>query len=344
MYVGTSNNNPQKGIELCYFDTISGSLSVTKVCANILNPSYLDVDSNFLYSVGKLKMDSDQFTPVVVCYSVDPASGELNVVSIDSTYGKDPCYVAYDSTTENLYVANYSSGNVSAYSVQQGKIDYKNSVQHSGFGPNVDRQEGPHAHSINVDPQSKYIYSCDLGIDKLLVYELVDEGLQLVDSIVCHPGAGPRHFDFSPDGNLMAVLNELDCTVTLFQKDLKGIYKEELKTLRLLPDTFQGFAKAADIHFSRDGKFLYASNRGFNSINIFKVAGSQIEFVGREMQGINWPRNFVIDPSGKFLLVANRKANSITVYRRNVKDGLLQKLPNSVTVEEPVCLKFFYEH
>lgn len=344
MYVGTSNGNPEKGIEMCYFDTVSGGISATKLCAQILNPNYLaiDVKNNLLFSVGKLSTDSDEIAPVVVSHSVNPNSGELVQLSTNLTYGDDPCYVAYNSSTQNIYIANYGSGNVSNYIFSEGNIKHKNTLQHYGSGPDKNRQNEPHAHSINEDLETNFVYSADLGSDKLMVYNVGDEGLQKVDSVICHAGGGPRHFDFSPNGKLMAVLNELDCAVSFYRKNDMGIFKEELNTLSMLPDTFSGFSKAADVHFSPDGKFLYASNRGFNSIAIFKVLEGGVEFVDWETHGINWPRNFTLDPTGKYILVANRDSNNITVYKRNLDSGLLTKLSHTTSVEKPVCLKFFY--
>ncbi|TLX72373.1 lactonase family protein [Labilibacter sediminis] len=344
MYIGTSNNNIEKGIELCYFDTVSGELSKAELATPILNPNYqcIDVSNNVLYSVGKLPLDSNTWaTPVVVSYAIDANTGSLKGLSADSTYGSDPCYVAYNDLNKSMYVANYGSGNVSAYVIEKGEIKYKNTIQHFGNGPNENRQKGPHAHSINYSSPEGYIYAADLGADKLMVYKGINEGLQLIDSVVCHPGAGPRHFDFSPDGQLMAVLNELDCTVSLFEKDSAGIFKTALNTLTMLPDTFKSFSKAADIHFSPDGKFLYASNRGFHSIAIYKISDKQMEFVAWETEGINWPRNFTIDPSGNFLLVANKFSDNITVYQRDIITGLLKKLPYETQVEKPVCLTFY---
>ncbi|WP_430936124.1 lactonase family protein [Saccharicrinis sp. 156] len=345
MYIGTTNNDSLKGIEYCFFDTVSGVISQPQLADSILNPNFLEVDSEngFLYAVGQ-RADK---TSVVRSYKVDQTSGQVARHSEAVLNGKGPCYVALSKTSNELMLAFYGSGEVSAYKINNDELVYSerlsqlNRIQHYGSGPYENRQKGPHAHSIDVDPNSDFIYAADLGADKLMVYRMEANGLATVDSVIGKIGAGPRHFDFSPDGKMLAVLNELNCSVTTFAKDSKGIYKRELQTVTLLPDTFSGFAKAADIHFSPDGKFLYASNRGFDCIGIFKVNDMNIEFVEFVTEGILWPRNFAIDPSGNYLLVANRDLNHISVYKRNQMTGKLTMLPDVANVERPICIKFY---
>ncbi|WP_083631471.1 lactonase family protein [Labilibacter marinus] len=342
MYIGTTNNDSLKGIEYCYFDINTGEVTAAKVANRIINPNFLAVDkeNKMLFAVGAKMNNEGKQSAVVRSFSVNETSGELTQVSEEVVPGRGPCYVAQDKTKDHVMVAYYGSGEFSAFNNDAGKLSHKNIVKHDGNGP-TKRQKGPHGHSIDVDPNSDFIYAADLGIDQLKVYEMKEEGLVLADSVVCHPGAGPRHFDFSPDGKILAVLNELDCSVSTFQKDKKGIFNKAMQTLTLLPDTFTGNAKAADIHFSADGKFLYASNRGFNCIAVFKVLDNKLEFVEFETEGVNWPRNFAIDPSGKFLLVANRDSNNITIYNRNTETGELTILPQKVEVERPICIKFY---
>ena len=338
MYIGTSNNDSLKGIEYCYFDTVSGQLSDPLLASAILNPNYLEVDTenNILYAVGDKAKQS-----IVKSYKVDKKSAQITPISEEVVPGKGSCYVALDKTSKQLMVANYTSGSVVSYKVNDGNLKFVNSVQHYGNGPYEDRQTGPHAHSIDIDPKSNWIYSADLGADKLMVYQLNRGALELTDSVMCESGVGPRHFDFSPNGKLMAVLNELNCTVTTYAKNNKGIYSKELQTVTLLPDSFTAFSKAADIHFSADGKFLYASNRGFDSIAVFKVNGNTLQFVEFVSEGIEWPRNFAIDPSGNYLLVANQNQSDIIVFKRDKATGKLSAVTSKIEVQNPICIKFF---
>jgi 6-phosphogluconolactonase len=339
LYIGTFNTNPDKGIECCDFDTVTGELSSQRTVAKVINPSfqYIEKDSAYLFSVSKNTTDSSK----VICYEINKNTGVLNQLSEASSYGLSPCYVSYNSIQNRIYVANYLSGNVSQYALNNRVIQNIKTISHYGTGPHPKRQSSPHAHSVNFDPNSDFLYSADLGADKVIVYKNISGEIEKVDSIICKPGSGPRHFDFSPDGRMMVVVNELHSTITAYEKDERGIYKKEFLSLSLLPDTFKGESTAGDIHFSSDGKFLYASNRGFNSIAVIRVKDSSMELVGWETEGINWPRNFGIDPSGKFLLVANQKSNTVTVYKRDKIKGTLTKLDTQVNVEKPVCLSFY---
>jgi 6-phosphogluconolactonase len=339
LYVGTFNTNPDKGIECYDFDTFTGELNNQRTVAKLINPSfqYIEEDSAYLFSVSNNNPDSSK----VVCYKINERNGSLNKLSEASSNGQSPCYVSYSSIQNSIYVANYLSGNVSQYGLNNGVIQHIKTVSHYGTGPHPKRQNGPHAHSVNFDSNSNYIYSADLGADKMMIYENISGEIEKVDSIICKSGSGPRHFDFSPDGQMMVLANEMSASITAYKKDNKGIYKKEFLSLSLLPDTFKGKGNVGDIHFSPDGKFLYVSTRGFNSIVVIKINGKSMELVEWETEGINWPRNFGIDPSGKFLLVANQKANTVTVYRRDPIKGILTKLDSQVNIERPVCLSFF---
>ncbi len=345
LYIGTASSDPEEGISYCYFNTKTGELSQPQIATKIIGPNFIHVDSEkkHVYAVGALiNKESNQKQSVVCSYSIDSATNQLNKISEVSTYGDDPCFVEFNRDKNLVLSANYSSGNVSFYKDTDGKLSHIQSSTHYGTGPNKNRQEKPHAHSIRVDPTNRYAYAADLGADKIMVYNIASDSIQIQDSVTCKPGAGPRHLDFSPGGDMMAVLNELNSTVTTFEKDSNGIYKNEVMTIAMLPDTFKGFSKAADIHFSPDGQFLYASNRGFNSIAIFKVMDKKLQFVEWETEGINWPRNFSIDPSGKFILVANRDSDNITVYKRDLSSGSLTRLNYEVTINKPVCIKFIH--
>lgn len=341
MYIGTSTDDSLKGIEYCYFDTMSGQISQPILASKTHNPNFLEIDTenNVLLALSRRQQNNGNES-TLNHYHIDTSNGQLTLISEAIIPGQGPCYVALDKSGKRVMVANYSSGEVCAYTLDDGKLNYLNSVKHYGSGPNKSRQDKPYAHSIDIDPQSDFIYAADLGADKLMVYKMTNDGLVSVDSVMCAPGAGPRHFDFSPDGKILAVINELNCTVTTYAKDHSGIYRNEIQSLSLKPDTFVAEAWPADIHFSADGKFLYASNRGFNCIAVFQVNGSNLQWVEFMTDGINWPRNFTIDPSGNYLLSANRDGNNISVYKRNKENGKLTMLPNTAKIERPFCIKF----
>lgn len=344
MYIGNVDADQEEGISYCYFNSETGELSKPILTEKISKPIFLDIDkqNKVLYSVATIINPEDSSTtPSIINYSIDTKTAQLQYISQAPTYGKDPCFIEYNQTKNKLLVANYSSGNTSSYHLNNKSIQYEETYLHFGDGPNKGRQQGPHAHSIRFSPNNNYAYAADLGSDKIMIYQNNATNMQIADSIITHPGAGPRHIDFSPDAHIMAIVNELDCTISTYEKDSTDRYKKFIETITMLPDTFNGYSKAADIHFSPDGKFLYASNRGFNSIAIYKVEAKKLTFVGLKTEGINWPRNFAIDPTGKFILVANRDSDNITVYRRNIQDGTLEKLNFVAEIKNPVCLKFF---
>ncbi|GAF04846.1 lactonase family protein [Saccharicrinis fermentans] len=340
VYIGTTNNDSLKGIEYCFLDTVSGEISQPQLADKILNPNFLEVDAQngLLFAIGER---SDKKS-VLKSYGVDEKSGQITPLSSSVLNGQGPCYVALDKSLDKLMLAYYNSGEVASYVLSDGGVAFLRKIKHHGKGPVLSRQKAVHAHSIDIDPGSHFIYAADLGADKLMVYTQDSMGLTMVDSVMCKPGSGPRHFDFSPHGDLMALVNELDCTVSTFAKDSAGIYRKVLQEVSLLPDTFSGFAKAADIHFSPDGKFLYASNRGYDCIGVFKVHERKLEWVDFVTEGIKWPRNFAIDPSGNFLVVANRDVNNLSVYQRNKRTGRLTLLPGVAQVERPICVKFYH--
>ena len=225
-------------------------------------------------------------------------------------------------------------------------IDMK---QAQGSGPNRERQEGPHAHCIVLDRANRFAYSCDLGTDKIMIFRFDARSGKLVPNeqpwVQVKSGAGPRHLAFHPSGKYVFVLNELNSTVTAFKRDQRKGSLKELETLSTLPADFSGTSWSADIHVSPDGRFLYCSNRGHDSIAIFKIDSldgglTGLTFMGHESTRGMTPRNFSIDPTGAFLLAANQRSDNIVVFRRDRKTGRLAATDHVVEVPAPVCLKF----
>ena len=340
LYIGTYTDSGSEGIYISEFDSITGTLSKPVLAASIKNPSfqYINKDKSLLWSVS----EAEDGTGLVCGFKIDQSTGKLNQQSIFSTKGNGPCYVSMDETHNILLAANYRSGSIFGISVNEKGEATDSAITdlHRGAGPNPDRQKGPHAHSIRPDLNGKYIYSADLGTDKVYVYTVEAQKLLLYKEIKLQPGSGPRHIDFHPKMKAMAVINELNGTVTLFTPDSSGCFSKYHSTTSTLPDTFEDFNKCADIHFSPSGELLYASNRGHNSIVIYKVDQETLSLkrVGWEQETVNWPRNFTITNSGKYLLVANKDANTVTVFEVDQKTGLLSYTDNSITVDKPVCL------
>ncbi len=344
VFIGNNTSDSSKGIAYAFFNESTGELTQPTYTGKLSKANFFHPDTinNMLHFIGEVYNDIDSSSiQSIVNYSVDKSSGHITPVSNTFVHGIGPCFIEYNQDNQKILIANYVSGNICSFDYTNSKLSLEYSQQHYGTGPNENRQERPHAHSIRTAPNSDFVYSCDLGADKIMVYKFINQKLEKVDSISCFPGSGPRHIDFSPDEKIMAVVNELNCTVSTYKKDSLSIYSKEIQTIAMLPDTFDGFAKAADIHFSPDGQFLYASNRGLNSIVVYKVNNGNLKLIEIFTDNINWPRNFTVSPNGKYLLVANRDSNNISVFRRNKETGKLTFLNNNAKVESPVCVRFF---
>jgi 6-phosphogluconolactonase len=247
-----------------------------------------------------------------------------------------------------VLVANYGSGSASVIPIKSdGKLGEPTGfVQHAGSSVNPRRQKGPHAHSINVSPDDRFAFVADLGIDKIMIYRLdVEKGTINANSpgfAKVRPGAGPRHFAFGPKGKYAYVINELDCTVTAFAYESASGALTEVQSITTLPHAFDGSNSCAEVRVHPSGKFLYGSNRGHDSIVVYRVdpAKGTLTFVEHERADIKTPRNFNIETTGKFCLVANQGGDSVVVFRINQKTGALEPTGHKVSIARPVCVRF----
>lgn len=344
VYIGTASGDSTEGIYALRFDPASGALSPIGKVAQVLNPSFLarSPDAQTLYAIS-------ESSGSVLAYRVDAETGGLTLLNQQSTGGPGPAYVSMDQTGRWVLVANYGGGSVALLPVEaDGRLgEATDVVQHEGSGPNAERQEGPHAHYIHTSPDNRYAYAADLGIDRVRIYTLDAENGSLMPASVQEaqtaPGAGPRHLDFHPSGRYAYLMNELDATVTAFSYDAERGALTPTQTLSSLPEDFEGFNKSADIHVHPSGRWLYASNRGdFDSIAIFSIdeATGQLTAAGHQSEGIDWPRNFAIDPSGRYMLVANREANEVRVFEINAETGQLTPTAHYAEMPEPTNVTF----
>lgn len=342
LYIGTYTDGESQGIYVSHFDNETGTITEPKLAANLSNPTFQTITANkkYLWSIGR-SLNGEGWA---YGYEIDKSNGNLKEISNFSTLGNGPCYISVHENTKNILTANYGSGNVTNIPIDEnGNISGSSFTnKHEGKGPNTDRQNEPHAHSIKVDLTGNFIYAANLGTDKVYAYTIEDNRLTLHKEIVIEPGSGPRHLDFHPSLKAMAVVNELNSTITLFKADSEGCFSEYVSTTTTIPANFTSNNQCADIHYSPDGMYLYASNRGHNSIVVYRVNQETmaLDFVDWFMETIDWPRNFTIEPSGKFLIVANQKANSITVFKRDTKTGVLTFTGNRLNISKPVCVTF----
>ena len=274
-------------------------------------------------------------------------NGKLTFINSQATNGTDPCHVELNRDGNKLFVSNFMSGSVSVFPVRaDGSIDELNQfIQHTGSSINHTRQSGPHAHSLIFSPDGRFAFVPDLGLDKLMIYKTFDSWPALAEAAVpffkTQPGAGPRHCAFSPDGKFCYLINELDCTIlALSYNEKKGSFVQ-LQCVSSLPEGV-GISgnSCADIHITPDGAFLYGSNRGHNSLVIYRINkhSGLLEYIGSQSCGGEIPRNFAIDPTGKYLLCANQNSDNIVVFRIDQASGLLTET-SRFNVPSPVCVK-----
>lgn len=345
VYIGTYTWDAKisKGIYRTTLDLRTGSLCEPVLVAETRNPTFIELHPSgaFLYAAGESEAG------IVSAYAVQ-ADGSLKFLNQQPSKGSGACHINIDSGGRNVLVANYGTGSAAVIPVKpDGSLaEPTSSVQHEGTGPNRRRQERAHAHSVNLSPDDRFAFVADLGIDKIMIYRFdVDKGTIVGNNPAfaqVRPGAGPRHFSFHPSGRFAYVINELDCTITAFTYNPASGALAEIHTVPTLPPDFQGNNTCAEIRVHPTGQFVYGSNRGHDSIAVYRVdpASGRLAFVQHQSAGIKTPRNFNIDPSGKYCLVGNQDANSIIVFRINPETGALEPTDHKISVGRPVCIRF----
>ena len=341
-----------KGIYFLAFDANAGSIERDTLYGrnafHSVNPSFLAVspDKKTLLAVNELN-PSDGDSGTLNAYAIDSITHELYYINNQKTGAYAPCHVSIDATGQYAFVANYVGGVLKMFPIySSGSLgDASQTIRLEGSSTNKDRQESSHPHSVNISPNNKFAYVPDLGTDKIMIYNLDLENGKMLPAqqpfMKVQNGAGPRHFAFHPNGKQAYVVNELDATVNAFDYNSATGQLAEIQSITTVPDDFKAFNACADIHVHPSGKFLYASNRGHNSIVIYSIdaATGQLTFVGHEPTKGDFPRNFILDPSGHFLLVANQNTNGIFLFKIDQKTGELEVV-DKTKVPTPVCLKF----
>jgi len=350
-FVGTyTSKTDSKGIYSFHFDSGTGRLTAMAVAATTQDPSFLTVAPNekYLYAVNELGEFDGKKSGAVTSYSLHSKSGQLSQLNQVPSGGADPCYVSFDQTGKYLLVANYSGGSVSTFPVAaDGRIGPASAfIQHTGYGPNKERQEGPHAHFITTSPDNRFVFVVDLGLDEVAVYHFDPTTGSLIPNhppfAKLAPGAGPRHLAFHPNKKFAYVLSEVSSTVTAFAYDAQNGSFSTLQTLSTLPKDFKGRNDTAEIVVHPSGKFLYASNRGHDSIVEFTIdpARGTLTLAGDFSTQGKEPRNFALDPTGKFLLAANQESNNIVVFRIDQPTGALTATGEVEQIPAPVDIVF----
>jgi 6-phosphogluconolactonase len=349
LLVGTYTGEHSRGIYALRFDDRRGSLTPATLVAETRNPSFLAAsgDGRHVYAVNEVSDAGEARSGGVTAFSLDPAGPTLQDIGRQLSMGADPCHLALDRTGRFLAVANYSGGTFAILPVgDDGTLGPALAVVGAeGAGPNAQRQQGPHGHQVVFDPSNKYLLAVDLGVDKVLVYRFDERTGALTPNepafTAVAPGSGPRHLAFHPDGTHVFVINELASTIATLGWDGRTGTLTPRFTVSTLPAGASGDNTTAEIAVHPGGRFLYASNRGDDSIAVFAIADDgALRLVHHEATRGRTPRHFTIDPTGRWLLVGNQNSNTITVFRIDDATGALTSTGTETPVGAPVCLLF----
>ncbi|MGE6314085.1 lactonase family protein [Bacillus cereus] len=341
-YIGTYTRGDSEGIYSFMLDTQTATIKERNLVAKLDNPTYLAIsqDNKYLYSVIK-KGESGG----VAAFSINNQTKKLEVLNIQVLEGASPCYVSVDTKNSVAVTANYHKGTIESYIVsgEKGTLNPAASViEHKGSGPNKERQEKAHTHYAGFTPDNKYVVAVDLGIDHLITYKPNRGVLTEVNRLSVKAGSGPRHLVFHPNGRNVYVMTELSSEVIVLTYNVKDGGFKEVQYISTIPKEFNENNQGSAIHISSDGRFVYAANRGHNSIAVFSVNqdSGELTFVESVCTEGDWPRDFVLDPTGKFLIVINERTSNLVLLSRDEFTGKLKLLQSDVVVPNPVCVKF----
>src|SRR5882724_11186940 len=347
VYVGTyTTKTESKGIYAYEFDSATGKLTPKGVAAETPDPSWVAVhpSGKFLYAANEAGKAS-----TVSAFAIDAKNGKLTILNQLPSLGEDPCYLSFDKTGKYVLVANYSSGTIAVFPIlADGRLGEHTALlkDQGATGPNKEHQQGPHAHWIETSPDNRFVLVADLGLDEVLVYKFDATGGTLTPNeppfARLKAGSGPRHAVFHPKGKFVFVVSELTSTATSFAYDAKKGTLKEIGTVSTLPPGFSGRNDVAEAAVYPNGKFLYVSNRGNESLAILSIdpAKGTLGPVGGIPTGGKEPRHFAIDPSGKYLLAENQLSNNIVVFKIDLATGGLTPTGQVVEVPSPVDITF----
>lgn len=327
-------------------ETKTGRLKLVHRTTDVEHPFFMAVspDREFLYSIHAEKFGGEDHEQVAA-YEIEGRTGRLKLLDHQSALGSGSCYLDVDATGKTVLVANYFTGSVASLPVMEdGSLGEASSfIQHAGSSVDPKRQDGPHAHCIVISPDNRFAYAADLGIDQVLGYRLDAATAKLSPNqqpfVKTPPGAGPRHLTFHPNGKHVYVINELKNSVTLFDYVAASGMLIKRQTISTLPDDFDGTSYCADVKVTPNGKFLYGTNRGHDSIAAYSVGDDgRLTLIGMEPSLGNGPQNLAITPCGELLICANMPENNVVVFRIDPETGGLKSVGEPVSMPKPTCI------
>jgi 6-phosphogluconolactonase len=340
-YVGTLDEGAGSHLTLCQLDPTSGKIKQLGTFQAGKGPGYLAIapDQRHLYSCNH---DNELWA-----FRIDEKTGSLTPLNQQTAQGLNPCHVSVHPSGKLLLAANYTSGDANALPIApDGSLKPVSAlVKFSGSGPNKDRQDAPHAHYAAVSPNGKYAYVADLGTDRVMNYVVDAAAGTLTPNpaqayFSTKPGSGPRHMTFSTDGKRLFILSELDAALRSCTVGSNGELTE-VQSVPTIPADFKEANKGAAIRLHPNGRFVYISNRGHDSITGYEIgADGTLRQVDQQTQGIQYPRDFNLDPTGRYLLVGSRDTNQLLVYTVDPETGKMRYQSVGLDVSKPVCIQF----
>ena len=344
VYFGTHSRGPGIGFSVAHFDTDTGALTQPRFLTEAVEPAYFVIhpDGRHLYTCNSGSPGG------VSAYEIDRATGQLTLLNKEPSGGGDASYVCLDQTGRFVLVANYEGGNIAVFALQpDGRIGGRTAfAQHTGSSVDPKRQTHAYAHSIIVDPTNRFALVADLGLDRLFVYRFDEKNGSLRPNdppfATVRPGSGPRHVKFHPNGRWVYLINEMGCTVTAFNWDSDHGALTEFQTISTLPADFKGASTCAEIKVHPNGRFLYGSNRGHDSLAVFAIDSTTGRLAPLEYVSTRGkiPRNFTFDPTGRWILCTNHGSDNAVVFRVDATTGRLTPTGQPVSVPSPFCERF----
>nr|WP_213618944.1 lactonase family protein [Paenibacillus sp. J22TS3] len=346
LFIGSYAEAEGPGVYVYELNEDNGALNRLDQVSGLANPTFLNVDAanHKLYAITEAKVDGNK-GGAVASFEIDSASGKLQVLNREANLGSTTCHINRSKDNRYLVVSSYHGGTVGLIELlSDGTVGrLLDTKQHTGQGTNPERQEKPHVHSAFFSPDGRYLFVSDLGIDVVRTYTINEESrsLEFHADTLLPPGSGPRHLTFHPSGEYVYVINEVNSTIAAFSYDKSSGKLSALEVVSTLPEGYQGENITAEIAVSCDGRYLYGSNRGHDSIVVYQINPdtgklSYVEHVSTEG---GHPRHFALTPEGKLLVVANRDSNNLTVFRVDVETGRLTFTGETAEVSKPVCVQ-----
>ncbi|TDU68140.1 6-phosphogluconolactonase [Prosthecobacter fusiformis] len=345
----TGPKTGSKGIYVSSFNSGTGELGEPALAVETGSPGFLAIHPNkkYLYAIGELA-GGDKTKGGVSAFKINLPDGKLSLLNQVSSVGVGPCHVSVDKTGQMAMIANYGGGSVASYAIgEDGSLsEAVTFVQHEGSSVDVRRQAGPHAHSMNVSPDNRFAFACDLGLDKVLIYKIDPVTAKMTDHGhgTVPAGSGPRHLAFHPNGKFVFVNNEMLMTVTSFAYDAEKGMLTEIETVSTLPEADRGkpgFSTAETV-VHPNGKFVYVSNRTHDTIAVFACdeATGKLKLIQNAPAEGQVPRNFNLDPSGKWMIVGHQNSQTAGLFKVDAETGMLTFTGKKVSVGGAICVRF----